>query len=323
MNSVTESSGITSEQDRSEILYDIVGLGEIVVDLLLRIPHFPNPDEKLYVDFSEKQAGGVTANFCVGVARQGLRVAFVGSVGSDDNGKFLRKSLVEEGVVDNYLFDLENKITPVNIVMVEKDGQKAILQSEHMRLTLPSKQLITQEIIKEARHLHLTAINFPTALKAARIAKKLGLSVSLDLESQVVQEHSKNLPELLQYIDLLLPNKKGAYTFTNATRPRVAAIQLLEYGPKVVIITLGSKGVLLSTKEFQQSFSAFPVGHVIDTTGAGDAFNAGFVSAYLRNKTWIECVRRGQGTAALKIQGMGAQKSLPSSTELNRFLSNH
>lgn len=320
MNSVTESSGIINNQHRSEILYDVLGLGEIVVDLLLKIPHFPNPDEKLYVDFSEKQAGGVTANFCVGVARQGLRVAFVGSVGNDDNGRYLRKCLIEEGVIDNYLFDLENKITPVNIVMVSQNGQKAILQSEHMRLTLPPKRLITREMLKKARHLHLTAINFPTALKAANIAKKLGLSVSLDLESQVVQEHTTEIPQLLKNVDLLLPNRQGAYAFTNVKRPRVAALQLLKYGPKVIIITLGSEGILLSTKDYQQTFPAFQVDQVIDTTGAGDAFNAGFISAYLRNNSLEECIKRGQGTAALKIQGMGAQESLPRKSELDDFL---
>jgi ribokinase len=323
MNSVTESSGTILEEGKGEIIYDVLGLGEIVVDLLVKITRFPKPDEKLYADYSEKQAGGVTANFCVGIARQGLRVAFIGSVGRDENGDFLRKCLVEEGVVDHYLFELEDRITPVNIVMVTKDGQKAILQSEHMRSTLPPKRLISQEIIKKARHLHLTAINFPTAYRAVKIAKKLGLTVSLDLESQVVQDYSKDLPQLFKYVDLLFPNKLASYTFTNIKRPRVAALQLLEYGPKAVIITLGSEGVLLSTKEIQESFPAFKVSNVVDTTGAGDAFNAGFISAYLGNNSLEDCVKKGQATAALKIQGIGAQKSLPLRAELDKFLLEH
>ncbi len=323
MNLVTESSETILEEGEGEIIYDILGLGEIVVDLLVKIHRFPEPDEKLYVDYSEKQAGGVTANFCVGVARQGLRVAFIGSVGSDENGNFLRRSLVEEGVIDHYLFELEDRITPVNIVMITKDGQKAILQSEHMRLTVPPKRLITQEIIKKARHLHLTAINFPTAFKAVKLAKKLGLTVSLDLESQVVQDYSNKLPQLLKYVDLLLPNRMASFTFTNIKRPRVAALQLLEYGPKAVIITLGSEGVLLSTKDIQESYPAFKVTNIVDTTGAGDAFNAGFISAYLGNYSLEDCVKNGQATAALKIQGIGAQKSLPLRTELDRFLLEH
>ncbi|MFX1535153.1 MAG: carbohydrate kinase family protein [Promethearchaeota archaeon] len=300
---------------------DILGLGEIVIDLLLKIPHFPSPDEKLYVLNSEKQAGGVTANFCVGVARQELRVAFIGAVGNDEEGEYLRKTLQKEGVNDTYLLTLESKATPVNIVMVTNEGERAILQSEHMRLTLPPAEFITPKIIQKARHLHLTAINFSTALKAVKIAKKYGLTISLDLESQVVEEYFNELPKLLNYVDFLLPNKGGAFAFTQVeNNPQKASLKLLDYGPKVIIMTLGAEGVLLTTREDQRLFPAFIVENVVDTTGAGDAFNAGFITAFLKGCQLEECIKRGQVTAAIKIQGLGAQKPLPTTTQLDTFL---
>jgi len=167
---ITASSTIKGYDDKSKKKdIDVIGLGEIVVDLLLKVPHLPCTDDKVYVENREKQAGGVTANFCVGVARQGLKTSFVGAVGDDLEGTFLREVLNRERVVDKYLFSLKDKKTPVNIVMVSKEGEKAILQSEHMRLTLPPGELITKEMFDNARHLHLTAINFETALKAPRI----------------------------------------------------------------------------------------------------------------------------------------------------------
>ncbi|MFX1507786.1 MAG: carbohydrate kinase family protein [Promethearchaeota archaeon] len=299
---------------------DVLGLGEIVIDFLLKIPRFPKPDEKMYVLNSQKQAGGVTANFCVGVARQGLRVAFFGGVGDDEEGGYLRKALQKEIVDDRYLFTLKSKITPVNIVMVTKKGEKSILQSEHMRLTLPSKKLITKEIIQKSRHLHLTAINYETALKAVTLAKEFGLTTSLDLESQVVHDYQEQLAQLLEFIDILLPNKGGAYEFTRSEDPILASMRLLKYGPKVVLLTLGSEGVLLSTKEDQRLFPAYKVDNVIDTTGAGDAFNAGFISSFLEDRSLEECVNRGQATSALKIQGFGAQAPLPTKHMVSEFI---
>lgn len=299
---------------------DVLGLGEIVIDLLLKIPRFPKPDEKIYVLSSQKQAGGVTANFCVGVARQGLRVAFFGGVGEDEEGEYLLKILQQENVEDKYLFTLKSKVTPVNVVMVSKDGNKSILQSEHMRLTLPPEELITKEVIQEARHLHLTAINFKTAFKAVTLAKNLELTTSLDLESQVVQEYHKELPKLLEHIDILLPNKGGAYHLTQTNNPQDASKILLDYGPKVVLLTLGSEGVQLSTQNEQKSFPAFLIDKIVDTTGAGDAFNAGFITSFLEGKSLTECIRRGQATSAIKIQGLGAQAPLPTKKQLDAFL---
>ena len=298
---------------------DVLGLGEIVIDLLFRIPRFPEPDEKIYVLNSQKQAGGVTANFCVGVARQGLRVAFFGGVGDDEEGVYLRKILQQENIEDKYLFTLKSRVTPVNIVMVTKDGEKSILQSEHMRLTLPSDELVSKEIIQESRHLHLTAINYKTAFKAVKLAKELGLTTSLDLESQVVEEYHDDIPRLLEFIDILLPNKRGAYELSQTNDPNETSKKLLEYGPKVIALTLGSDGVLLTTIKEQQLFNAFKIYNVIDTTGAGDAFNAGFVSAFLEDRSLAECVKRGQATSAIKIQGLGAQAALPTKQMVDEF----
>ncbi len=303
-----------------ETIFDVIGLGEIVVDVLLKIPHFPKPDEKIYVVSSEKQAGGVTANFCVGVARQGLRVAFIGAIGNDNEGDYLRERLLQEGVDDRFLFTKEQCQTPVNIVMISEIGEKAILQSEHMRITLPHKELIQADLIQTSRHLHLTGINFETALKAVKLAKRNDLSISLDLESQIVKDYHDRIHMLLEYVDFLLPNRLGAYEFTNITNPSKASLKLLEYGPSAVIMTLGENGVLLTTEEKQESLPAFKVKNVVDTTGAGDAFNAGFITGFLIGKSLNQAVNQGQATAALKIQGMGAQASLPTLQQLKEYM---
>ncbi len=303
-----------------ETIFDVIGLGEIVVDVLLKIPHFPKPDEKIYVVHSEKQAGGVTANFCVGVARQGLRVAFIGAIGNDAEGNYLRERLLQEGVDDRFLSTKEQCQTPVNIVMVSEIGEKAILQSEHMRITLPHKELIQADLIQTSKHLHLTAINFETAYEAIKLAKRNGLTISLDLEAQVVRDYPDKIHMLLEYVDFLLPNRLGAYEFTKITNPSKASLKFLDYGPSVIIMTLGENGVLLTTEEKQESHPAYQVENVVDTTGAGDAFNAGFITGFLLGRSLDQSIKQGQATAALKIQGMGAQASLPSLQQLEEYM---
>lgn len=310
----------TLDEDIGKGSYDVIGLGEVVIDLLLSIQRFPNPDEKIYVKKTVKQAGGVTANFCVGVARQGLKVAFVGAIGDDPDGKYLRSRLVAENVADELLFVLPGKKTPVNIVMVTASGEKSILQSEHMRLTLPRADSVTRDVIKRGKHLHLTAINFDTAFKSVKLAKTVGLTVSLDLESQVVNDYPEKIEDLLSYVDFLIPNKGGACTLTRTDNLKEASKKLLSYGPNVVVMTLGEKGVLLTTEERQDHIPAFKVENVVDTTGAGDAFNAGFISGLIKGNSLEESIRRGQATAAIKIQGIGAQKSLPYTKQVLNFL---
>lgn len=323
MNSVTESSGISINKATDNLMYDIFALGEIHVDFIIEIPRFPKPDDVIFIKKSEKRVSGKIAEFCFGVARQDLRIACISSIGNDENGNFVRKTFVKEGIIDFYLSELEEGTTPVNIVIFTYDGQKTTLKSEHTHLLQLSKQLVFLEVLNKARHLHLTVNNLPTALKAAKIAKKLGLSVSLDLESGIVQENIKNLPQLLKYIDLLLTHKKASHIFTKIERPRVAALKLLEYGPKVVIITHGVEGVLLSTKNTQRTFLPFKVDDRIDTTGARSAFNAGFISAYLRNHPLHDCIKQGQASAALKIQNVGDQEYFPLRNEVERFLKGH
>ena len=303
-----------------ETIFDVIGLGEIAVDILLKIPHFPQPNEKIYVINREKQAGGVTANFCVGVARQGLRVAFIGAIGNDNEGRYLRERLLQEDIDDRFLFTQGQSQTPVNIVMISETGEKSILQSEYMRITQPHKELIQADLIQTSKHLHLTVINFETALKAVKLAKRNSLTVSLDLELQVVKNYPDKIHMLLEYVDFLLPNRLGAYEFSNITNPSKASLKLLEYGPSAVIMTLGENGVLLTTEEKQESLPAFKVENVVDKTGAGVAFNAGFITGFLLGKSLNQSVKQGQATAALKIQGMGAQASLPTFQQLEEYM---
>jgi len=299
---------------------DIVGLGEIVLDWVTEIPHFPKPDEKIDALSENYFPGGVTANYLVATARLGGKSGFIGAVGDDSYGDFLIEDFVKEGVDTTNIKKIVDKKTPVNFIFVVK-GEKTIIQSPHMQTTKIECKDLNEAYIANSKLLHTTIIHQKVTEKAIEIAKKNNVKISIDLESQIALRGWDNLKKVLLKADILLPNKEGAKAITNSNNPEKAAEILVKKGIPIVIITLGSNGVLITTKEFQKRIPTYDIKNIIDTTGAGDAFNGAFSLAY-----WIKgwdleksCIY-GNAAASLKIQKLGARSGMPNETELIDFL---
>ncbi|MHA1681570.1 MAG: carbohydrate kinase family protein [Promethearchaeota archaeon] len=296
----------------------LIGLGEACVDWVAEIAHFPSPDEKIDATSESTFMGGVTANFLAGTSRLGVKSGFLGAVGDDVQGNFLLKGLADAGI-DTTLVK-KRGCSPVNFIMVARDsGEKVIIQSPYMQTTRLEPADIDPDYFSDARALHTTAIHGDLTLKCIDIAKKKGITVSLDLEKQISVRGMDALEPILEKVDILLPNKEGAKTLTGKSRIEDAASVLLDLGPKVVIMTLGSGGVLVTTNESQEKIPAYKV-PVKDTTGAGDAFCAGFVVSHvIRGMPLEDAARFGNAVSALKIQHLGATSGLPTWDEVLEF----
>ena len=299
---------------------DIVGLGEIVLDWVTEIPHFPKPDEKINALSENYFPGGVTANFLVAIARLGGKSGFIGAVGNDSYGDYLIEDFIKEDVDTTNIKKVVDKKTPVNFIFVAK-GEKTIIQSPHMQTTKIEPNDLNEAYIANSKLLHTTIIHQEVTDKAIEIAKRNDIKISIDLESQIALRGWKNLKNILLNAEILLPNKEGAKTITNSNKPEKAAEILVNKGIPVVIITLGSNGVLITTNEFQKRIPTYNITNIVDTTGAGDTFNGAFSLAY-----WIKgwdleksCVY-ANAAASLKIQKLGARSGMPNETELMEFL---
>jgi ribokinase len=299
---------------------DIIGLGEVVLDWVAEIPHIPRPDEKIDAIAENRFPGGVTANYLVAIARLGVSCGFMGAVGNDPYGDYLISDFINEGVDTTFTIKKESKITPINFIFIAK-GEKSIIQSPHMQSTKLDLEDIDSNYISKAKVLHTTLIHPKISEKAINYAKANNVKISIDLESQIAQRGWNNLKKMLLMADILLPNKEGAKVITNADTPEGAANKLVERGIPVVIITLGSKGVLITTGDFQKRIPAYQVDKVIDTTGAGDAFNGAFSVAYwIYGWNLVKSCKYASGAAALKIQKLGARTGLPEERNLLEFL---
>jgi ribokinase len=302
---------------------DIIGLGEVVLDWVTEIPHFPKPDEKVDALSENYFPGGVTANYLVATARLGGKCGFIGAVGCDTYGDYLIEDFTKEHVDITCTKKVEGKKTPVNFIFVAK-GEKTIIQSPHMQITKIETKDLNENYIANSKILHTTIIHQEVTEKALEIAKKHNVKISIDLESQIALRGWINLKDILMSADILLPNKDGAKTITNSNKPEKAAEILVKKGIPIVIITLGSNGVLITTEKFQKNIPTFEINNIIDTTGAGDTFNGAFSYAH-----WIKgwdleksCIY-ANAAATLKIQKLGARSGMPNEAELINFLQHH
>ena len=299
---------------------DIIGLGEIVVDWVATIPHFPRPDEKIDAISENYFPGGVTANYLVAVARLGVSCGFIGAVGDDTYGNFLIEDLIRERVDTTFTLKKKDMITPINFIFIS-NGEKTIIQSPHMLRTKLNITDLEESYIAEAKVLHTTLIHPELSKKAIEIAKEYNINVSIDLEPQIAQRGWKELKSILLKTDILIPNKEGAKLITKSDTAEDAAKDLIKKGIPIVIITLGHKGALVTTEDSQKVIPTYKINKVIDTTGAGDTFNGAFTVAYWIKRWELEdSIKFANAAAALKIQKLGARTGMPFEDELKQFL---
>lgn len=299
---------------------DIIGLGEVVVDWVSRVPHFPKPDEKIDALSEDYFSGGVTANYLVAVSRLGVKSGFIGAVGDDYYGEFLIEDFKKENVDTSFMLKQSGFKTPVNFIFI-CNGEKTIIQSPHMQITKFSLSDLPESYIAKSKLLHTTMIHPKITELAIEIAKEHDVKISIDLESQIAQRGWKNLKNILLNADILIPNKEGAKKITNCETAEESANELIGRGIPIVIITLGSKGALLTTPQIQKIIPTFNIKEVVDTTGAGDSFNGAFSVAYWIQKWSLEkSIRYANAAASLKIQKLGARTGMPFEKELKHFL---
>ena len=295
---------------------NIVGLGEVVLDWVAEVPHFPKPDEKIDALSENYFPGGVTANYLVALARLEGRCGFIGAVGDDSYGDLLIDDFLKENVDTSYIIRKRNKKTPVNFIFVAK-GEKSIIQSPHMQTTKLDIEELQESSIADSKLLHTTMIHQKLTEKALEIAKNNEVKVSIDLESQIALRGWDKLKKILLQADVLLPNKEGAKLITNSNTPHKAAKILVKKGIPVVIITLGKNGALLTTKNYQKKIPAYHIEKLIDTTGAGDTFNGAFSLAYwIKGWDLEKSCKFANAAASLKIQKLGARTGMPNNQEI-------
>ncbi|KAF0422514.1 ribokinase [Pediococcus pentosaceus] len=297
----------------------VVVLGSLNVDTILQVGRFPEPGETLALKDKQMAGGGKGANQAIATARSGAETSFIGKVGTDANGQFMLKQLLDSGVSTEYVATSKVADTGQAFVMLENTGENRILIYGGSNAELNEDDVNkAAEKIQQADFI-VAQLETPleTTKYAFEIAKQAGIKTILNPAPAV-----KNLPkELIQLTDVITPNETEAEILTGVTvvddaSMKEAAQRLHKMGVQTVIITLGSKGVYYDDGDVSGIVPAFKV-HAIDTTAAGDTFLGSFSSELKPDLSNLkEAIMYGNKASSLAVQKMGAQPSIPTRKEV-------
>jgi len=301
-------------------LPDLVTIGHVLMDIRIFIDEFPKADEEAKTNKLSLGGGGSAANVAVGASRLGVKSGFIGSIGFDTFGRVLLEELEHEGVDVAHVKVDTSTSSGLTVIAINNKGQVIMFGYTGASDKLFPSDL-NKEYISSSEHVHITGLSFDTALAAAEIAKKANVTVSFDPGRLMSKMGLKRLLPLLHYVDQILLNQEEAQELTGVIELEKAAKAIITSGPKMVIIKRGPDGVFAMNHSKSFSVPAYPV-KVVDTTGAGDAFSAGFITAQLEGKSLEDSVEFANATANLKITRIGA-RALPNRKAVERFLKEH
>ena len=297
---------------------DAVGFGLNAVDHLVVVPAYPAFNTKIRLTQHLQATGGQTATAMVTLQRLGLRTAYAGRFGSDAEGRFGLASLRDEGVDTEFAEVIEGARNQIAFIIIdERSGERTIIWDRDERLAYRPEEA-PLGLAARGRVLHMDAHDPPACARLARAARFSGTIVSADIDNIY-----EGLPELLPLIDILISSTEFPVRLTGIQDERAALLEIkARYGLPVVGMTLGERGaLLLCDGQFIESRAYCVPGACRDTTGAGDAFHGGFLYGLLCGFDIERTLKIANATATLKCRSYGARSSLPTSAELNEFLS--
>lgn len=297
----------------------ITVIGSSNTDMVIQLDRIPRPGETVLGGEFTTAAGGKGANQAVAAARAGGDVTFVARLGRDVFGDQALAGFARDGIRTDFVFRDPRSPSGVALIFVAKDGENciAVAGGANQRLSPADVQRAKAAILKAQAVVLQLETPLETIEAATRIAARAKVPVLLN------PAPARPLPSrLLALVSILTPNETEAeqltgVAVTNDASARLAAAKLLAKGVQTIIITLGSRGAFVATRDRQTLVPGFKV-KAVDTTAAGDVFNGALAVALAEDQPLIEAVRFANAAAAISVTRLGAQPSAPRRREITR-----
>ncbi len=292
---------------------EVIGLGALNYDVLYAVERIAKGGEEVGITDVKKAPGGSAANTIVALARLGVDVGFVGTVGNDEEGERILEDLREEGVETR--IKIREGYTGAAVAFVDARGERALY-------ILPgvNAQLCTDDIDREF-------VNHTKFLHTSSFVNREQLEMQRELATRIYNTETKlsfspgmlcfkyeldNLTELIERSEVVFISADELKSLIKKEDYERGTELLLDAGARIVCVTLGEKGCYVADSSTGEShlIDAYPT-DVVDTTGAGDAFAAGFLFALLRDKSLYESGKTGNLVASFCIREYGGRKGLP------------
>lgn len=298
---------------------EIIVVGSSNIDMVAQVNHLPIPGETVGDACFMQLLGGKGANQAVAAARLGGNVTFVTSLGNDIYADVLKKQFEKEGIITDYIIDDKSHPTGIALILVGDSGENCIAVAPGANYSLlPESIAHFEEVIDEADMIVMQAeIPYETVRAVALLAGQKGKKVLLNPAPACSLDR-----ELMKSIDLLVVNEVEAAVVSGISNTNdnieEMACALMGMGARNVIITLGGRGVYMKNGKETIRLPGYNV-DVVDTTAAGDTFCGALAVACTHKGIDREALQFANAAAAIAVTRMGAQPSIPTLEEVERF----
>jgi len=301
-----------------ERAYDVIGVGVCAYDLVIEVPRCPGPDEKMRAERISQQGGGLVGTALVAVARLGGRCAYLGALGDDTFGSFLVRDFEREGVDTRFIRRPEGKSASVAVILTDGSaGTRMIVWTDEEAPRLAAGD-ISKDVIARARVVHVDDYTPEPTLEAARLARMLGVTVTMDLEHD-----DERTGEFLALGDwVIVPEHLTASRYgTSGAEEGARALydEMAQHGGRGAVVTAGRRGSFAVTADEALAQPAYRA-PVVDTTGCGDVYHGAFALGLARGWDLRRILRTASATAALKCRKSGGRAGIPALAEVEEFL---
>jgi sugar/nucleoside kinase (ribokinase family) len=304
--------------------FDLLVVGEVNPDILVSDPD-PHPvfgQVERLVREVRLAIGSSSAITACAAARLGLRVAMVGVVGADDFGRYMTDALQARGVDVSAVRVADDLPTGASVIL--SDGQDRAILTARGTIGAVTARDVTPALLAAARHLHIGSWFLQDGLRddagaLLAAARQAGLTTSLDPNWDPSGGWDGGLRDLLRHLDLLFPNQAELARISDDDAVETAAVKLAALGP-LVAVKCGADGALVASPDgIVARVGAYGVS-AVDTTGAGDTFDAGFLAAWLDGASPADALRAGAVAGALATTALGGTAGQPTMTALRAAL---
>lgn len=298
--------------------YDVITLGGATLDVFVKTKneirkHEHHLDiayhlgEKVLIDNLVFSTGGGGTNCAVAFSRLGLKTAFLGAVGNDNNGKIILADLKKEKV--DFLGKVKKGNSGYSVILPGKDD-RTILVYKGVANSLSSKDVDIKKL--KTKWLYVSTLlgeGFETSLKIIESLKKQGVFIAMNISMYLAKQGIDALSTLLKYIDIIILNKEEAYTLTSMHTLSDVFVDFSKHTDALIVVTDGHNGVYACYNKKKYFKKIKPITPV-DTTGAGDAFASGFLYGIIKGKSIPASLDYGHKEALSVLQEIGAKNNL-------------
>jgi ribokinase len=291
-------------------MFDVVGFGALNLDKLFKVNMIAKKEEEATVlDFKES-GGGSAANTIVGLARLELDTGFIGKVADDREGKLLLVEFLHEGVNIDGVVVAENGRSGSVMGYIDMKGDRALYVDPGVNDQI-GIQDIKLDYVSDTQFLHLSSFVAEKPFRAQKelITKLSDVKVCFDPGALYARKGLDNIKPIIQRSYALIPNQTEVKLLTGLDYKQ-GAKKLLDLGAEIVVVKLGKRGCYVTDGKENHMIDAYKV-EAVDTTGAGDAFCAGFIYGLVKRKDLFECGRLGNFVASHCVSKIGARTGLP------------